>query len=239
MRPRAFLDANVLRGQLTTDVLLSLADERLLVPRWSAQVLSEVRRNRPAGVTADRIDARFAQMNKAFPAAMTSGYDGLTQEMRADAKDKHVLAAAVHSRSTVLVTENLKDFDPPSVGPYAIEVERTSAFLNHILAESPERSLAALQAMVRRNRRTPRTMPELLAKMASQHDLNGFARALNSVIPPEHRILISEAARSPHSIALDGTAPPIGALSNHKTVPDARSVARQIPSNTRSLEQHR
>jgi hypothetical protein len=52
-RPRAFLDANVLRGQLTTDVLLTLAHERLFTPKWSAEVLQEVKRNRPDGVTAE------------------------------------------------------------------------------------------------------------------------------------------------------------------------------------------
>jgi hypothetical protein len=31
-RVRAFLDANVLRGQLTTDVILTLAHPRLLTP---------------------------------------------------------------------------------------------------------------------------------------------------------------------------------------------------------------
>jgi hypothetical protein len=69
---KAFLDANVLRGQLTTDTLLSLAHARLFEPHWSEQVLDEVRRNRPDGVPEHSIDSRFAQMNKIFPAAMTS-----------------------------------------------------------------------------------------------------------------------------------------------------------------------
>jgi hypothetical protein len=36
---KAFLDANVLRGQLTTDTMLSLAHARLFEPHWSEQVL--------------------------------------------------------------------------------------------------------------------------------------------------------------------------------------------------------
>jgi hypothetical protein len=94
---KAFLDANILRGQLTTDTLLSLAHARLFEPRWSEPVLEEVRRNRPAGVLESSIDSRCAQMNKIFPAAMTSGYEPLMPQMRADEKDKHVLAAAVLS----------------------------------------------------------------------------------------------------------------------------------------------
>lgn len=163
---RAFLDANVLRGQLTTDVMLSLAHAKLFKPQWSEQVLDEVRRNRPAGVPENRIDSRFAQMNKIFPTAMTSDYEHLVPQMRADEKDKHVLAAAVHSGSDVLVTENVKDFDPPATGPHAMPVERTSAFLNRLLEEKPERVVEAMNKMVARNRREPTTMPELLDKMA-------------------------------------------------------------------------
>src|SRR3954447_17987768 len=107
-RVRAFLDANVLRGQLTTDVILTLAHARLLTPKWSAQVLDEVKRNRPDGLPAERIDSRFARMNQVFPAAMISGYEELMPRMHADDKHKHVLAAAIHSDAGVLVTENTR-----------------------------------------------------------------------------------------------------------------------------------
>ncbi|MFI6831234.1 PIN domain-containing protein [Kribbella sp. NPDC050241] len=221
----------MLLGQLTTDILLSLAYERLLVPKWSAQVLDEVKRNRPAGVTAERMDARFTQMNKAFPAALTSGYDALMPEMHADPKDTHVLAAAVHSRSNVLVTENLKDFDPPLTGPHAMKVERTSTFLNRLLAENPDRVLAALHTMLHRNRREPRTMPELITKLASQHDLKSFAHNLNSVIPPHQRAVPAEA---PLAIALNETTPPTRAPLHPTTTPEPHT-AHQPPSRIRNL----
>jgi predicted nucleic acid-binding protein len=127
---QAFLDANVLRGQLTTDVLLTLADKGAFEPRWSQEVLAEVRRNRPPNLSEAAIDRRLSQMNRAFPQAMVSGYEHLMPQMRADEKDKHVLAAAVHVEATLLVTENVKDFDPPTTGPHAMHVDRTSQFLN-------------------------------------------------------------------------------------------------------------
>jgi predicted nucleic acid-binding protein len=145
---RAFLDANVIRGQLTNDILLSLAEQDLLNPRWSQTVLDEMRRNRPAGVTEQRIDRRIAAMNTYFPRAMTSGHDHLIPEMQSDAKDKHVLAAAIHSRCAVLVTDNVKDFNPPSKGRYAMRVERLSQFLNRKLQEQTVRVASALQTMV-------------------------------------------------------------------------------------------
>jgi hypothetical protein len=60
----AFLDANVIRSQLTTDILFTLAEHELLGPFWSQGVIDEMRRNRPAGVTEQRIDRRIGTMNE-------------------------------------------------------------------------------------------------------------------------------------------------------------------------------
>jgi hypothetical protein len=53
---RAFLDANVIRGQLTNDILLSVAAQDVFEPRWSQDVIDEMRRNRPEGVSEQAID---------------------------------------------------------------------------------------------------------------------------------------------------------------------------------------
>jgi hypothetical protein len=106
---------------------------------------------------------------------MTSGHDHLIPEMQADAKDKHVLAAAVHSRCDVLVTDNVKDFNPPSTGRNAMRVERLSEFLNRKLQEQTGRVVSALQTMVDRNRLDPRTIPALIDKLATQPELRPFA----------------------------------------------------------------
>lgn len=88
--------------------------------------------------------------------------------MRADAKDKHVLAAAVHSESTVLVTENVKDFHPPTNGPHAMPVQKTSQFLSQLVADNPGRAVAAMKEMIGRTSREPNTLPDLIAKLAAQ-----------------------------------------------------------------------
>lgn len=219
---RAFLDANVIRGQLTNDILLTLAEQDVFEPRWSQNVLDEMRRNRPEGVPEQRIDRRIAAMNTYFPRAMTNGYEHLTDGMQADPKDKHVLAAAVHSQSDVLVTDNVKDFHPPSTGPYAMRVERMSQFLSRKLEEHPDRVVSAMQTMVARNRRDPRTMPELLDKMTTQPELRAFAQKLNVVVPPEQRgsseglLAGQRTGRNPTeaaaSAAFEGVAPARGAV---------------------------
>jgi predicted nucleic acid-binding protein len=237
---QAFLDANVLRGQLTTDVLLTLADKGAFEPRWSQLVLEEVRRNRPPGLPEAAIDRRLSQMNRAFPTAMVSGYEHLMPQMQADEKDKHVLAAAVHSEATLLVTENVKDFHPPSTGPHAMHIDRTSEFLNRVVDDNPERVVAAMNEMVSRTNREPNTVSALIDKMVTQNDLKGFAHKLNSVVPPEHRgkhpnLTAGRAAHASASIALDGVAPPKGAASRPTTPPEARQ-AKQGPETESGQE---
>ena len=226
---RAFLDANVIRGQLTNDILLSLADHDVFDPRWSRQVLDEMRRNRPDGVSEERIDRRISQMNRAFPAAMTTGHESLEPQMPADDKDKHVLAAAVHSGSAVLVTDNLKDFHPQSSGPHAMRLNSLSGFLGRKLEEQPERVLSGLRDMLTRNRRDPRTMSQLIDKLASMKELRGFALRLDAAVPPEdrgtHDSLVANRSR-----ATQGLPSPTGAVTTRPDVDATRPAARHRPT---------
>ena len=67
-----------------------------------------MRRNQPPALSEADIDRRISMMNRAFPDAMTEAPPpDLQDQMRADPKDKHVLAGAVHSESDVLVTDDL------------------------------------------------------------------------------------------------------------------------------------
>ncbi|GAA1578408.1 PIN domain-containing protein [Kribbella karoonensis] len=225
---RAFLDANVIRGQQTTDVLLSVAAEGVYEPRWTQKVIDEMRRNRPAGLPEADIDRRIRTMNKAFPDAMVDEPpQELQDQMLADPKDKHVLAGAVQSESAVLVTDNLKDFDPPRSGPNAMRVENLNQFLIRKLEEKPERVQAALQNMVSRHRREPRTMSTLIDTMAEGQELRGFAQKLNTVVPPEHRgssPMLAPNQRGPaQHAAFDGVASP-GVPEAPATTPEARKA---------------
>jgi hypothetical protein len=239
---RAFLDANVIRGQQTNDVLLSLADQGVFEPRWTEKVIDEMRRNRPPGVSEKAIDRRISMMNGAFPDAMTEAPpQELQDQMQADPKDKHVLAGAVQSESAVLVTDNLKDFSPPSSGPNAMRVESLNQFLNRKLDEEPERVQAGLQAMVDRNRRDPKTMSALIDTMAEGQELRGFAQKLNTVVPPEQRgtspVLTANQRGSATYTALEGVARP-GTTQAPASAPEARKASTgQGVEQTKDTEQ--
>jgi hypothetical protein len=67
----AFLDTCVLYPAYLCDTLLRLAEAEAYRPLWSADVLTELRRNLiERGLAADRVDCRITQMSRSFPGQM-------------------------------------------------------------------------------------------------------------------------------------------------------------------------
>jgi predicted nucleic acid-binding protein len=110
----AFLDTCAIYGGYLCDTLLRLADGGTYRPLWSADVLEELRRNlvEGRGLPEDAVGHRIEEMRRSFPDAEVRGYETLIDAMACDAKDRHVLAAAVRGDAEVLVTFNVKDFRP-------------------------------------------------------------------------------------------------------------------------------
>jgi hypothetical protein len=109
-----------------------------------------------------------------------------------------------------------------------MRVEKLSQFLNRKLEEDPGRVQSALQDMVQRNKRDPRTMSALIDKMAGQPELRPFAQKLNTVVPPEQRgtaeVLTANQRGSAQHAALDGVA-------------DARGAVQSTPAATTDRQQ--
>ena len=126
----AFLDTCALYGAALTDTLLRIAEQDAFRPMWSPDVLEELRRNlnKIPGLAERAADRRIRAMTEAFPEAMVEGYEPLIAGMTCDPKDRHVLAAAVHSDSQVLVTFNVDDFPESSVAGFDIAVVHPDDF---------------------------------------------------------------------------------------------------------------
>lgn len=125
------LDACVLVPMPLVDFLLRLADEGIYRPLWSKDILAETRRTliNKLNKTPDEADRRLNIMREHFIDAEVTGYQELIGAMRNDAKDRHVLAAAVRERAEVIVTTNLPHFPAAAVAPYNIEVRHPDDFL--------------------------------------------------------------------------------------------------------------
>ncbi len=182
-------------------------------------------------MSEEEINYRFREMNRAIPEGMVTGFEHRMPAMRVrDENDRHVLAAAVHGNCATLVTQNDRDFDPPTSGRNHISVERLSVFLTRKLDEEPRRTLAGLRSMVERNTRSPRTMPELIDTMARQEALHAFARELSHRVPPDQRGSVFSKAMA---VALAGLNP-VRRKSNargddrRRQLPSSRDSSRDI-----------
>ena len=148
-RYSAFLDANVLHPAFLRATLLWFADDRLLRPVWSADVLGEWRRSvkaRHADMDDAKLDALQANFVTHFPDAEVTGYqpfiEGLTLP---DKDDRHVLAAAIVGRCNGIITANLKHFPSEVVGTFGIEVVHPDDFIVNVIDLDENRALAALR----------------------------------------------------------------------------------------------
>ena len=168
----ALLDACVLLPYQLCDLLLRLAEADLYRPLWSADILDEVERNLVGsfGKSPHQARRRIQQMETAFPQATVEDYANLTAVMTTHPKDQHVAAAAVRGGAAVIVTANLKDFPPPALDPYGIDVLHPDRFLQDQLALDPQRTLTCLL-----EQRTAYTSPHLTT--------TDFYRTLRVTVP--------------------------------------------------------
>jgi hypothetical protein len=107
-------DACVLYPSTLRDLLIRIAQARLVQAKWTDQILDEVFRN----LREDRPDldpSKLARtrtlMNQAIPDCLVTGYEALIDSVKIpDPDDRHVVAAAIRAQAQTIVTTNLKDF---------------------------------------------------------------------------------------------------------------------------------
>lgn len=162
----ALLDANVLYPFLLRDLLLSLAQAYLYRPKWSKDIEDEWIKHLSTDRPDVDVDSIRENMKKAFEDAMVDGYqdliDGLTLT---DKDDRHVLAATIVSRSDVIVTYNLADFDEQELLKYNIEAVHPDDFIVNLIDLDEGKAKTAFEKMVGRRKNPPVDASELLKRM--------------------------------------------------------------------------
>jgi predicted nucleic acid-binding protein len=146
----AFLDANVLYPPTLRSVLLELAHADLYAARWSDEVhrewmrsLAEKRPTLPAAVIQRARDLMEAHIGD----VSVRGYEPLIATLALpDLDDRHVLAAAIHGKASVIVTANLKDFPREALATHGITALHPDAFVLSLLAADAEGVALALAA---------------------------------------------------------------------------------------------
>jgi hypothetical protein len=186
-RPVAVCDACVLYSITMADLLTSLGEAGLYHPRWTREIHEEWIRNlienrRSSGtVTREKLEARRDAMIEAIEDSLVEGYEELiTTIMLPDADDRHVLAAAIKSGATLILTINLKDFPRQRLADWNITAKHPDDFTTDLLRNDQEAVLAVLREMRARRKRPPISADDFLAQLERQ-GLKKFVAGLRKI----------------------------------------------------------
>ncbi len=86
-----------------------------------------------------------AELRTHFSEAWISGYESLIPQMTNDEKDRHVMAAAVHSGSQIIVSFNLRHFRPEHLEAWGVSAVHPQSFLIEILRQEQTLVLTKLE----------------------------------------------------------------------------------------------
>lgn len=105
-------------------------------------------------------------MKSAFPEAKVIEFQRFENIAKLpDPNDHHVLAAAVKTRASMLVTENVKDFPKEILNPLNIEVKTADEFIADAVELDMGLALGAIRKMRNRFERPELTPEEMLSRM--------------------------------------------------------------------------
>lgn len=184
----AVFDACVLYSAPLRDFLMWLALSGRFRARWTALIHDEwvrnLLRNRPE-LDPSQLQRTVDLMNEAVPDALVTGHEDLIDSLTLpDPDDRHVLAAAIRSNASVIVTFNERDFPAERLATFGIEVQHPDEFIDNLF----DLDQAAVVAAAQKQRSTLRNPPidadrylEILLKQGlirTVKDLAGFRSVL-------------------------------------------------------------
>jgi predicted nucleic acid-binding protein len=167
----AVLDANVLYPAPLRDFLLRMAEADLFFPKWSDEIQDEWIRNllkkRP-DLKAVQLEKTRQAMDNAFEEANVKGFKNLITELHLpDKDDRHVLAVAIKSKASIIVTFNKKDFPLKSVKPHSIEVRDPDEFIVSFLKSNLSGVLESFSQLVIALKKPPQTKDQVLITLGN------------------------------------------------------------------------
>jgi predicted nucleic acid-binding protein len=145
----AVLDACVLYPPTLRDVLMWLAVNDAYSPRWTQQIHDEWMRNvlkdNPQ-IIASQLDRTRRLMDILTPGSLVVNYKRHMSSVNLpDPDDRHVLAAAIESGASHIVTLNLTDFPAGALQPYGIRAVTPDDFLCALFDDTPNVVLQGLR----------------------------------------------------------------------------------------------
>ena len=165
-------DACVLYPAPLRDLLMHLALSDMYRARWSDMIHDEWTRhvlaNRP-DLTPDQLKRTRQLMNAHVRGSLVTGFEYLIPSINLpDPDDRHVVAAALHSGASLVVTFNLKDFPADALKPYNLAAQHPDDFIMDLLDLHPASVLEAAANHRRSLKNPPKTADEYLDTLLAQ-----------------------------------------------------------------------
>jgi predicted nucleic acid-binding protein len=159
-------DASVLYPAPLRDFLMRLALTDVFRARWPADIHDEwirsVLKSRP-DLTPKQLERTRALMDANVRDCVVEGYQKLIPRLSLpDPDDRHVLAAAIRAKASIIVTFNLRDFPARQLSQYRIETQHPDTFIEHLFEIQPEKVCEAATAQRESLRNPPKTREEFL-----------------------------------------------------------------------------
>ena len=149
---------------------LALTD--LFRARWSNEIHEEwirsILANRP-DITREQLERTRELMNIWVLDCLVAGYEDLVPGLQLpDPNDRHVLAAAIRSGASVIVTYNLSDFPNDYIKQFGVEAQHPDEFITHLFDLSPGLVCAAAKRQRATLKNPPKSVDEFLDTLSNQ-----------------------------------------------------------------------
>jgi len=133
----AFFDANIFYPAPLRDFMVQFAKDAMLRARWTNLVheewISALLRNSPE-LDRSQLERARKLMDNAIRDCLVEGYEHLIPTLTLpDPNDRHILAAAIHCRADVIVTQNLRDFPASELSNYRIRAQHPDDFIFELM----------------------------------------------------------------------------------------------------------
>ena len=168
----AVYDACVLYPAPLRDLLLRLALTDLFRARWTNQIhdewITNVLEDRP-DLDASQLERTRELMNANVRDCLVHGYEDIIAGLRLpDSDDRHVLAAAIRTGASVIVTYNLKDFPNEYLSNFGLEAQHPDEFVTHLLDLDSGAVCAAAKKQRAALKKPPVAVEDFLQTLAQQ-----------------------------------------------------------------------
>ena len=171
-RPVVLFDACVLYPAPLRDLLMYLTGSKLFLARWTNEIHDEWIRNllenRP-DLKRENLERTRRLMDNHVLDCLVSDYEPLIETLQLpDPNDRHVFAAAIQAKASVIVTFNLSDFPQSALEPYGIEALTPDDFICRLISEAPDKVLNLAKRQRENMEHPSKSVEEYLSTLRQQ-----------------------------------------------------------------------